>query len=92
MIKIAFYKGTKDGIAGVYNRGARWIEDGIYSHCEIIFSNGLSASSSFMGGGGIADGVNKKANDQYRAIIAQEKTQNEISWGFGNTEIEYETL
>jgi len=51
MIKIAFYKGTKDGIAGVYNRGVRWIEDGIYSHCEIIFSNGLSASSSFMDGG-----------------------------------------
>jgi len=50
-MKIAFYKGTKSGINGIYNRGVRWIEDGLYSHCEIIFSNGLSASSSFMDGG-----------------------------------------
>ncbi len=42
------------------------------------------------GGGGIADGINKKSNDQYRAIINQNKTQNDESWGFNNTEIEYE--
>ena len=51
MMKIAFYKSTKEGVAGVYNRGVRWIEKGLYSHCEIIFSNGISASSSFMDGG-----------------------------------------
>ena len=50
-MKIAFYKGTKSGISGVYNRGVRWIEDGLYSHCELVFSSGLSASSSFMDGG-----------------------------------------
>ena len=52
----------------------------------------INHGSKGWGGGGIADGINKKANDQYRAIIAQEKTQNEISWGFGNTEIEYEII
>ena len=52
----------------------------------------INHGSKGWGGGGIADGINKKANDQYRAIIAQEKTQNETSWGFGNTEIEYETI
>jgi hypothetical protein len=52
----------------------------------------INHGSKGWGGGGIADGVNKKANDQYRAIIAQEKTQNEISWGLGNTEIEYEII
>lgn len=51
MLRIAFYKGTKKGIDGIYNRGVRWIEDGAYSHCELVFSNGLSASSSFMDGG-----------------------------------------
>lgn len=51
MVKIAFYKGTKTGIAGVYNRGVRWIESGKYSHCELIFSDGLSASSSYLDGG-----------------------------------------
>ena len=50
-MKIAFYKANKKGMAGIYNRGVKWIEDGIYSHCEIIFSDGLSASSSFMDGG-----------------------------------------
>jgi hypothetical protein len=50
-MKIAFYKHTKSGINGVYNRGVKWIENGKYSHCELIFSNGLSASSSFMDGG-----------------------------------------
>ena len=52
----------------------------------------INHGSKGWGGGGIADGINKKANDQYRAIIAQEKTQNEISWGLGNTEIEYEII
>lgn len=51
MMKIAFYKGTKTGLAGVYNRGVRWIEAGDCSHCEIIFSDGKSASSSYMDGG-----------------------------------------
>lgn len=50
-MKIAFYKGTKTGLSGIYNKGVRWIEDGSYSHCELLFSNGLSASSSFMDGG-----------------------------------------
>lgn len=42
------------------------------------------------GGGGFLDGINKKTNDPYRAIITQEKTLNSDSWGFGDTEIEYE--
>jgi hypothetical protein len=50
-MKIAFYKGIKSGIDGIYNRGVRWIEAGLYSHCEVVFSSGLSASSSFMDGG-----------------------------------------
>jgi len=50
-MKIAFYKGTKSGINGVYNRGVRWLEAGKYSHCELILSSGISASSSFMDGG-----------------------------------------
>lgn len=47
-MKIAFYKGTRPGIAGLYNRLGRWIDHGPYSHCEIVFSDGMSASSSFM--------------------------------------------
>jgi hypothetical protein len=47
-MKIAFYKSTHSGIAGLYNRLVRWWDQGPYSHCEIIFSDGISASSSFM--------------------------------------------
>ena len=50
-MRIAFYKGTKTGLSGVYNKGVRWIEDGKYSHVEMIFSDGMSGSASFMDGG-----------------------------------------
>jgi len=42
------------------------------------------------GGGGFLDGINKNTNSHYRAITAQNKTENSESWGFGNTEIEFE--
>ena len=34
--------------------------------------------------------INKLVNDPYRAIVNQEKTLNTESWGFGNTDIEFE--
>lgn len=42
----AFYKSTRPGWTGLYNRIIRWWERGDYSHCELIFSDGLAASSS----------------------------------------------
>lgn len=50
-MQIAFYKGTKAGLAGIYNRGVRFVTKGKYSHCELIFSDGMSASASFADGG-----------------------------------------
>jgi hypothetical protein len=47
----AFYKGTRPGVAGIYNRLVRWWDNGAYSHCELIFSDGIAASASFMDGG-----------------------------------------
>jgi hypothetical protein len=47
----AFYKGTREGFQGVYNRLVRWWTKSQYSHCEIIFSDGVAASSSYMDGG-----------------------------------------
>lgn len=51
MVKVAFYKGIRPGIAGIYSHGVRFMTKSIYSHCEIIFSDGMSASSSFSDGG-----------------------------------------
>lgn len=45
---VAFYKGTRPGLAGIYNRGVRVMTKSNYSHCEAIFSDGWSASASFM--------------------------------------------
>lgn len=50
-LRIAFYKGTRPGLEGLYSRLARWMDRGPYSHCELIFSDGMSASASFVDGG-----------------------------------------
>jgi hypothetical protein len=42
-----FYKGTRPGIPGIYNRFVRAWDSGPYSHVEVTFSDGWSASSSF---------------------------------------------
>lgn len=43
---LAFYKGNRDGYLGLYSRLGRRLDHGPYSHSEMIFSNGLSASAS----------------------------------------------
>ena len=47
----AFYKGNRPGIDGFYNRLGRYLDHGSYSHTELVFSNGLSASASLLDGG-----------------------------------------
>jgi len=49
--RAAFYKGTRPGLAGVYNRLVRWWTRSSHSHMELVFSDGLSASASFEDGG-----------------------------------------
>jgi hypothetical protein len=50
-MKIAFYKKKQGGFNGICSSVIRWWDGGIYSHCELVFDNGLSASSSLMDGG-----------------------------------------
>lgn len=48
-MKVAFYKGTRPEFwPGLYNKLVRKIDGGIYSHCEIVFSDGVCWSASFM--------------------------------------------
>lgn len=47
MLRAAFYKAP--GLP--YNYLVRWWDRGPYSHCELQFSDGMAASSSFMDGG-----------------------------------------
>jgi hypothetical protein len=46
--KVAFYKVNHTGIQGIYSRGVRLWTKTPYSHCELIFSDGMAASASFM--------------------------------------------
>lgn len=45
-MKVAFFKGTRPGVAGIYSWGVRTWTRTPYSHVELIFSNGTAASSS----------------------------------------------
>lgn len=50
-MKVAFYKATRPGLQGLYSRAARFVDRGPYSHAELIFSDGMSASASYIDGG-----------------------------------------
>jgi len=50
-MKLALYKGTRPGLSGWFNRLTRWWCRGPYSHAELVFSDGMSASSSLIDGG-----------------------------------------
>lgn len=47
MFGMMFYKGTRPGIPGIYNRIVRAWDKGPFSHMEVVFSDGMAASSSF---------------------------------------------
>jgi hypothetical protein len=57
---------------------------------KAIYNPALFHIEHGKGGGGFLDGINKVTNDPYRAMVYQKETQNSDSWGFGNTEIEFE--
>ena len=59
---------------------------------KAIYSPALFHIYHGKGGGGFLDGINRKVNDMYRAVTAQEKTENADTWGFEPIEIEYEIL
>lgn len=50
-MRLALYKGTRPGIPGLYNRLVRWWTRSKFSHAELIFGDGMAASSSFADGG-----------------------------------------
>ena len=49
--KAAFYKGTRPGLAGIYNRLVRWWTQSEFSHVELVLSTGRAWSASFADGG-----------------------------------------
>jgi hypothetical protein len=50
-MQAAFYKGTKPGLAALFDIGVHEWEEGHYAHAVLIFSDGRSASSTYLGDG-----------------------------------------
>lgn len=50
-MQAAFYKATRPGLQGLYSRAVRLIDHGPYSHCELVFGDGMCGSASFIDGG-----------------------------------------
>jgi len=51
MMQVAFYKAVRPGLQGLYSRAVQLVDRGPYSHCELIFSDGMSGSASYIDGG-----------------------------------------
>ena len=49
--RAGFFKGTHTGVSGLYNRFVRFWTRGDYSHMILMFSDGNSASATYLGGG-----------------------------------------
>ena len=58
---------------------------------KAIYNPALFHIEHGRGGGGFLDGINKKTNDPYRAIVWQLGTENTDTWGFSDIQIDYET-
>lgn len=46
--RAAFYRATRPGMQGIYSRVVRLVDRGPYSHGEIVFSDGMSGSASYI--------------------------------------------
>ena len=50
-MKLASFKGNRPGIAALFSIAVRWWLGGLYSHTELIFSDGVCGSSRHVDGG-----------------------------------------
>lgn len=46
-LKVAFWRGTDPGLSGVVDRAIRWWTKSEFSHCELVFSDGWAAVTSW---------------------------------------------
>ncbi|MGO4379707.1 hypothetical protein AB4Z19_15635 [Pseudoduganella sp. RAF19] len=93
--RACFYKGVHAGLPGIYNRVVQWWTNSIYSHMELQFSDGLSASASYMDGGVRFKQINYTTDTNWDFIDlpewmepdARKYFEDRVGWGydlFGN--------
>ena len=91
-LKAAFFKGTKTGLPGIYNRGVRFIDKGPYSHCELVCSGGICGSSSFMDGGVRLKYIQFDTENWDFLNLPSEKENLALWWFIDHYGCEYDTL
>lgn len=90
-MKLASYKSTRPGLPGIFNRLVRWWCRGDYSHCELIFKSGVSASSSWLDGGVRFKQIEFNP-DHWDVIDIEGDEQEAFSWFFKHQGDGYDLL
>lgn len=68
MMYASFYNGTRPGLAGIYNTEVRNWTKSRHSHGELVFSDGMSASSSFQDRGVRFKKINYEGDDKWDLV------------------------
>ena len=63
MMKLASFKGTRPGIAGLFSIGCRFWLGGPYTHTEIVFSDGWAGTSRAVEGGVVLHKITYPADE-----------------------------
>ena len=91
-MRAAFYKGTRPGLQGIYSRAVRWIDRGPYSHCELIFSDGMSGSASYIDGGVRLKRIDYKPEHWDFVELPAEQEQQARDWFERNAGAPYDLM
>lgn len=51
MLQVAFFKGRHPGLKGLFGQAIKSWENGLYSHVELVFSDGVCGSAMYWDGG-----------------------------------------
>jgi len=62
-MKLASYKGTRPGLAGLFSIACRWWLGGDYTHTELIFSDGVAGTSRSPEGGVVLHKITYPADE-----------------------------
>ena len=95
-LAVAFYKGNRPGIEGLVGRLIRRVDQGPYSHCELLFSDGQSASASLSDGGVRVKRIDYSVVGNWDFLPLNDPTgqveATALKWAYMHDNDEYDTL
>ena len=91
-MKAAFYRGTRPGLAGIYNRLVRWWTQSEFSHVELVLSTGRAWSASFADGGVRNKLIDFDTNNWVLIDLPPELEQSAEAWFKAHRGAKYDLL